>query len=228
MEIVKDLGLLPPTVTCTYRTRFVIVICPVCGEEFTAQLRSISSGHTKSCGCLKKTNYNIVTTKYLKESNSRVYSIWKNMRNRCRNTKIKQAVNYSLKGITVCEEWNSFEKFLEWSLANGYKSYLTLDRIKVSEGYSPSNCRWATTKEQSENTELLRSTNTSGFRGVSSKGDKFMARATNNITKERVYLGTFSTAEEAGMAYDAYILSNDLKYPLNFSSADKNEVMKGR
>ena len=227
MKIVNDLGLLAPTATSTYKTRFVIAICPECDEEFTAQLRSINSGHTKSCGCLKKTNKKIVTTKYLKESHPRVYSIWKNMRNRCRNTKIKQAVNYSLKGITVCDEWNSFEKFLEWSLANGYKSDLTIDRIIVNEGYSPSNCRWATIKEQCENTELLRSTNTSGYRGVSLRNDKFMARATNNITKERVYLGKFNTAEEAGLAYDAYVISNNLKYPLNFSNTNGNSIKKG-
>lgn len=225
MKIVKDLGLLAPTSTSTYKTRFVVVLCPECSEEFTAQLRSINNGHTKSCGCLKKTNKKIITTKYLRESNPRVYSIWKNMRNRCRNTKIKQAVNYSLKGITVCDEWGSFEKFLEWSLANGYKSDLTIDRVMVNEGYSPSNCRWATIKEQSENTELLRSTNTSGYRGVSLKGGKFMARATNNITNERIYLGEFCTAEEAGLAYDAYIIDNGLKYPLN--NTDSNSIKKG-
>lgn len=66
---------------------------------------------------------------------------------------------------------------------------------------------------------MLRSTNTSGYRGVSVKNNKYMARATNNITKERVYLGTFDTAELAARAYDKFLDDNGLNYPRNFANS---------
>jgi hypothetical protein len=51
---------------------------------------------------------------------------------------------YGSKGITVCDEWKSFEPFRDWALANGFKPELQLDRIDGDGHYSPSNCRWVT------------------------------------------------------------------------------------
>lgn len=222
MIIVKELGLRKPTQHSTYRTMYVEVICGYCGITFDAQKRSIASGHTKSCGCLKNKE-RVGSTTVLRTANKRVYSIWKNMNNRVRNTNIKQAVNYSLKGITICDEWRTFSTFLEWALSNGYSEDLSIDRKDVRKGYFPDNCRWASIKVQSENTELLRSSNSTGFRGVSVKGDKFVCRATNNSSNIRVYLGTYTSAEEAGRAYDKYIKDNNLNYPTNFG----NSIKKG-
>lgn len=58
---------------------------------------------------------------------------------------------YADKGIDVCEEWRDYTKFREWSLSNGYKEGLSLDRKDNSLGYSPDNCRWIELKEQNSN-----------------------------------------------------------------------------
>ncbi len=215
MEILSFSGSKKPTPKSNYKVSFVLVKCS-CGNTFEAQLRSIKSGHTKSCGCRKKeNNKNLITTKYVKQEFPRLYSIWKNVKTRCTNTKIKQAINYSKRGIKFCIDWTDFIVFKDWALQNGYEDNLSIDRIDVNGNYEPNNCRWADRKTQSENTNLLRSSNSSGYRGVSLKGSKFIARATNNISKERVYLGAFKTAEEAGLAYDNYIIINKLNYPIN-------------
>lgn len=80
-------------------------------------------------------------------SNSRLYSIWSNMKSRCYNPNVDCFKHYGGKGVTVCEDWLTFEGFIN-NLPDGYGENLELDRIDGSLGYSKSNCRWATRSVQ--------------------------------------------------------------------------------
>ena len=131
-----------------------------CGVEKYVSIRKLRNGHTISCGCFNKEK--ALELNYIhgdSRTGERLYSIWRNMKARCRAQSGYNYNTYGARGIKVCSEWeNSYTSFKNWALANGYSDELTLDRIDGNKGYFPENCRWATTKEQSLNrrtTKLL-------------------------------------------------------------------------
>lgn len=86
-------------------------------------------------------------------SNTRLYQTWCNMKARCYNHKNTYYYIYGERGIIVCPEWkDSFEKFYQWAMENGYNDTLTIDRIDFNGNYEPSNCRWVGHKVQGNNT----------------------------------------------------------------------------
>ena len=82
---------------------------------------------------------------------TRIYNIWRSMRQRCSNPKCKNYKNYGGRGITVCQEWEDFQTFYDWAMSNGYAEDLTIDRVDVNGDYEPSNCRWVSYKIQANN-----------------------------------------------------------------------------
>ena len=124
-----------------------------CSEHNKLTLRGsqIRSGITKSCGCLKKEVFVDMVTKHGFGDKENIYKHWLNMRNRCNNPNYKYYDAYGGRGISICEDWNDYATFRRWSLDNGYKYGLTLDRINTNENYTPNNCRWVTWKTQQNN-----------------------------------------------------------------------------
>lgn len=68
---------------------------------------------------------------------------------RCANTKSQNYRLYGGRGIYVCDRWGKFENFL-LDMGEAPRG-LSLDRIDSNGPYSPDNCRWATAKQQSQN-----------------------------------------------------------------------------
>lgn len=83
--------------------------------------------------------------KYTKEmSESKLYSIYFNIKYRCYNSNHHEFYNYSGKSIKVCDDWlgeNGYINFYIWSILNGYKEGLTIDRINENGNYCPDNCQ---------------------------------------------------------------------------------------
>jgi hypothetical protein len=87
----------------------------------------------------------------LRQNNKKLYYIWQSMLQRCTRPTHHKYHNYGERGITVCDEWRTFEGFHKWAIHNGYGDNLSLDRIDDNGNYEPSNCRWTDMMTQCNN-----------------------------------------------------------------------------
>lgn len=125
-----------------------------CGEVLDVRGRSLRSGNTRSCGCLRRE---------IAEANGRSSSVhgeaigsleyrsWTSMRARCLNPSDKDFPHYGGRGISVCRRWlESYSDFLS-DMGRRPSPAHTLDRIDNDGHYEPKNCRWATKSQQAQN-----------------------------------------------------------------------------
>jgi len=125
-----------------------------CGNETIVSGSSLRNGRTRSCGCLLLEMVQMVSLRHGACANgksTKEYHIWMGMRDRCRNPNNKAYRFYGAKGITVCKRWDEdFSNFLA-DMGKRPSPAHSIDRIKSTGNYEPSNCRWATMKEQQNN-----------------------------------------------------------------------------
>jgi hypothetical protein len=134
-----------------------------CGNVGTSTYQNLTRGKSTSCGCFSREQTVERFTKHGHAvhmhgrngtSQSRTYKSWLGMNARCYNCPKKDEKYYLNRGIQVCLRWhrgtkNAFRNFL--SDMGECPSGLSIDRVNPRGHYMPSNCRWATPQQQSEN-----------------------------------------------------------------------------
>lgn len=119
-----------------------------CGNITNVRLVHLARNRTLTCGCSVTCSGK---PKHHK-SKTRLYTIWRGIKNRTSSANYIDANIYYNRNITICDEWkNDFELFYNWSIKNGYKDGLQIDRINNDKGYFPDNCRYCTPIEQANN-----------------------------------------------------------------------------
>ena len=119
-----------------------------CGNRVVRANTNLRNDNTRSCGCLRSEMVSAKNTTHGKTS-TRAYRSWCHMIERCTNPKNKDFHHYGGRGIAVCKRWMKFENFF-YDMGER-PPRLTLERENNDLGYFPSNCKWATQKEQCNN-----------------------------------------------------------------------------
>ena len=131
--------------------RFLLCRCDA-GHESWVKLAHINAGDggvCKDCHCAR-----IATTHgqagSSRENMTPTYRKWVNMRSRVKNDE-----SYVRRNIGMCQEWESFERFLA-DMGECPDSRMEIDRINGSKGYFPKNCAWKTRIQNNRNRTNLR------------------------------------------------------------------------
>jgi hypothetical protein len=117
-----------------------------CGKFSVVYGKNLRKGFTTTCGCLLRDNK---LTHGM--TNTHIYNCWRSMIRRCYEESNNAYKWYGARGIEVCEDWKSFDKFyyqfgITWP-GTGY----SIDRIDNDGNYEPNNCKWSTRTEQNRN-----------------------------------------------------------------------------
>lgn len=162
-----------------------------CGNIKEVSRSNVSSGDTRSCGCLRDET---LTTHGM--TGTHLHNVWLNMLGRVRGQ--ISAEHYA--HVTIDESWLDFEAFARWSIENGYDEGLSLDRIRNELGYGPANCRWIPRSRQVVNRRKRPSS--SKYLGVnwSKQANKWHARV--QVDGQQVHVGYFDDERAAALARD--------------------------
>ncbi len=116
-----------------------------CGKEVEVLTCNLMSGNSTSCGCQRR-------PKHVVKRDKRTYASWLAMISRCTCTGNADYARYGGRGIKVCDRWTGKDGYAHFLADMGKRpAKMNLDRTDVNSDYTPSNCRWATVKEQAVN-----------------------------------------------------------------------------
>lgn len=140
---------IPPNQNIKPSKRKATCLCD-CGTTRDVRVDGLLNGRSSSCGCFQREELVRRSSVHGMYQTSE-YEAWRSMRQRISNSKRKGYDNYGGRGIKICDRWlESFENFYEDMGPKPSKSH-SVEREDVNGNYEPSNCKWATWKEQANN-----------------------------------------------------------------------------
>ena len=124
----------------TVNTKNALWVCRCdCGAIDTIEGAKLRKGESKTCLECKFIGHSKRMTIH-GMTNTKLYKIWHGIKSRCADL---EQPRYGGRGIKICSDWDSsFESFMTWCLANGYKQDLQIDRIDNDGDYCPQNCKF--------------------------------------------------------------------------------------
>ena len=180
--------------------RIVTVQCSCGSEPFRTSYTLISGKdpQTKSCGCLYKETRGPKTHGM---AGTVLYTRWQAMKQRCNNPNTSFFDIYGGRGITYCEEWETFENFYA-DMGDSFFEGADLDRIDFNGNYCKGNCRWVdkTTGNHNKGKDITRAT--SEYIGVFFDKRRGKYIATIKKDKVRLMYRYFTDEYQAALAYD--------------------------
>jgi hypothetical protein len=120
-----------------------------CGAVRKVRGAHLRGGKIASCGCGRGHPTH-------GESSTRLWAVWKAMKQRCRNPNVSSYHRYGGRGISYDPAWETYPAFAEWALSHGYANNLELDRIDNDGNYTASNCQFIPHRENSRKTSAVR------------------------------------------------------------------------
>jgi len=167
-----------------------LCVCSCETKKYVAG-HSLTRGNSKSCGCLaRELSRDRASTHGL--SYHPLYRVWSHMKQRCYKSTGKDYKDYGGRGIRMNKDWKEdFCCFYYWAINNGWKKGLEIDRINNDGDYIPSNCRFATRRENCGNTRKQKRSQLPV--GIRRQGSGYLVT---------LCLGTFKTVEQAEEVYN--------------------------